>query len=166
MIEHRLVIPEPVLGHIQSTGYTDTEVIDYYLAKEVDMGAYTAVVPLVRIPMGTSSRMSVIEDDELLQALAKYLDADQTNAAILLHYHPLDGPSGPDADHMRERFGANNRLCRYGIFVGPNGPRFYETDGRQVFPMRSQLSTFPHSQTIGSLQEAVAQAFSEAYRQR
>ncbi len=166
MIEHRLVIPAPVFQRISDMRYTDHELIDYYLAKEIDMGTYKATTPLVRMPFGQSRGLSVADDPILLAALGRYLDVDQTHAAVMLHFHPIRGPSPPDAQLMRDRYQTNNRLNRYAIFVGPNGPTFYETDGRDVFPIRSSLRTMPHTPEIAGLQDQVLTAFGELVRSR
>ena len=166
MTEHRLIIPAPVLPIIQGMRYTGQERIEYYLSREVDSRTHIDTLVLVRLPMGTSSGLTVTEDREFISALGRYLDLDQTNSAVLLHFHPLRGPSAPDEALMSERFGINNRLSRYGIFVGPEGPVFYETDGREVFPIRSQLATIPLSPEIRNLQQQVLDSYQNAFRQR
>ena len=119
------------------------------------------------MPHGEPSRgLSVDEDREFVQTLAKYLDLDQNNSSVLLHFHPLKGPSGPDAQMMVDRFRTNNRLNRYGIFVGPKGPTFYETDGNRVFPTSSQVGTIPLTDDVKTLQQRTFEEYARLMRAR
>lgn len=169
MTENRLVVPESILHHIRRMRYDGIERIDYYLSREIShpTDGYTATIPLVRMPHGNPSRgLSVDEDPEFIRTLAKYLDSDQENSAVLLHFHPLKGPSSPDARLMVERFRQNNRLSRYGIFVGPDGPTIYETDGNDVFPIRSKVGTTPLTPEIRDLQQKVVREFARIMSSR
>ena len=163
MIEHKLVVPKPILRHIQSMKYDGTEYIDYYLSRDISHKDYIATIPLVRARMGESEEVYCSEEADLIDALGKYLDINKQNSAVILHFHPLKGPSSKDEGGMKRNFKLNNRLGRYAIFVGPDGPRFYETDGKSVFPIRSKLTAIIHSERIGSLQRKVFDDLRAAY---
>ena len=155
MLENSLTIPEPMLAAIQRMRYEGEEFIDYYLACDVQSGQNVSTIPLVRVPMGSSPDMSVEADQRSLDALARYLDADSVNSAIFLHFHPLKGPSAEDERVMTRMYGETRGKIKCGIFVGPEGPTFYETDGKTVFTMRANLETISMSNAIsGAQQEA------------
>ena len=164
MIKHKLVVSKPILKHIQSMKYNGTEYIDYYLSRDVSHRNYIATIPLVRARMGESREVYCSEEADLIGALGKYLDINKQNSAVILHFHPLKGPSLKDEGGMKKNFKLNNRLGRYAIFVGPSGPRFYETDGKGVFPIHSKLTAIIHNERIESLQHKVFNDFRTAYR--
>ena len=144
--------------------YEGTEKINHYLSLHLIEGGRANTIPLTRIPMGVSPGMTVTEDSSFLQTLGRFLDLKSIHAEVLLHYHPLLGPSREDAELMAARFRDNSRMSRYGIFVGPAGPTYYETDGQTVFPMRSPVSTMPSNQFLRTQQQRLMDSFSACYK--
>ena len=163
-LDHRLVFPDTVLAQVQRMRYTGHEKIDHYLSLYLIQRSRADTIPLTRVPMGVSPGTTVAEDSADLQVLGRFIDARSLHAEVLLHFHPIQGPSQEDAELMAARFQQNSRLSRYGIFVGPEGPVYYETDGSSVFPIRSPVSTIPISQFLRTQQQRLLDQFSAGYK--
>ncbi len=163
-LEYRLVIPESVFENISRMRYEGTEKIDHYLSLHLTQEGRANTIPLTRVRMGISPEMTVTEDRPFLQALGRFVKAKSLHAEVLLHFHPIQGPSQEDAELMAARFRDNSRMSRYGIFVGPEGPTYYETDGAAVFPVRSPVSTMPSNQFLRTQQQRLMDSFSAGYR--
>lgn len=162
MAEHRLMIPETILEDINRMRYTGMETLDYYLSLEVNNSSGISTLMLCRIPGAEPTPAMRIETDpEARKILSRYLSANQNHSAVFLHSHPLEGPSrgyNSDESSMMENFRVCDRL-RYIIIVGPNGPRFYETDGTSVFPIRAPVQVTRDVEKVTDLQLRVAQEY-------
>jgi len=153
-----LAIPEPILDHISEMKYTEMEIFDYYLSKDLDLGDHISTLVLARIPMGQSMGFTVDENNDLLPMLEEYLSKDRENSAVLLHFHPLRGPSEQDISIINERYNATKGRLKYAIIVGPECPTYWETDGINVSPINS-LKKIQYDENIESLQNEVLKSF-------